>query len=350
MRLLNENQDFLLRQTWKVTLVRTAFVRAVVEADRVVFMCPNHKVFPAFLEELRVSMRKPTEHEFSSLVIEALVCATVSLATMRWKMLQPVVERMLAGLRLDDHDYILKLYPLRIAVQSFIQQMKPLVDRLHNPILPAVDKPRDRNGSADDGSTQPGQSFVAASEGPATSFTGTTGSFGLLLPSMEVALSINDWGFCTQHLLVDAEDFNQRIDDALRFLEASMSCTRNRLLYFELWTTVATVVLGAGALVSGIFGMNVRTGLEDLQGAFDFILVSMLCMALFIVLALLWAIGRSKRHFERNRTCFGNNKFFTNIMDDSYVMTFMDHELPSLAHAADVEACDRVMKELRKPA
>mmetsp|Transcript_8183 Transcript_8183/g.18297 ORF Transcript_8183/g.18297 Transcript_8183/m.18297 type:complete len:448 (+) Transcript_8183:49-1392(+) len=350
LHLLNENRehDFLLRHTWQVTLVRTPFVRAIVEASRVIFLRADNLVCQAFLEELRPLIRRG-QGDFRHLVLEALVCATVTLASMRWQMLQPVVDYMLRDLRLDDHDSILKLYPVRIAVQTFIKRMKPLVDRLHQPLMPTNKKVSRR--ADEDNSDDTEEQGVLKGSSFSSAYLPACGSF-VLLPSMEVALSMNDWGHSTHQLLTDAEETNQRIDDALRFLEASMSCARNRLLFFELWTDIFTVALGAGALVSGIFGMNLTSGLEQREGAFGGVLMGMVVGGLILVGILLLAVVRSKRYYELNRTRYGNNKFFSSISDDSYVLSFNSPEevASSPRSTLSTGTFERILGELRKPA
>merc|ERR1712050_371834 len=70
------------------------------------------------------------------------------------------------------------------------------------------------------------------------------------------------WLHCAEEIMADAIEMSTNIEDATRFLQASMSYLRNRLLRLELLAMVVSVALGFGALVSGIFGMNLKSGIE----------------------------------------------------------------------------------------
>eukprot|EP00392_Amoebophrya_sp_AT5.2_P002660 g2665.t1 len=71
-----------------------------------------------------------------------------------------------------------------------------------------------------------------------------------------------------------------KIDQVENFLNASMDARRNQLLKMEVSLDVVALVFGFGALVSGVFGMNLKSGFEDLDGMF----ILVIGMIVFIML------------------------------------------------------------------
>merc|ERR1719491_1559457 len=68
---------------------------------------------------------------FDVWIVECIVCANVTLHALRLQVLKPVVTSILDNVKVDDpQDSILQLYPVKMAVNTFIEQLRPLVQCL----------------------------------------------------------------------------------------------------------------------------------------------------------------------------------------------------------------------------
>merc|ERR1712137_83342 len=131
---------------------------------------------------------------------------------------------------------------------------------------------------------------------------------------------LDRWGEDVEDVMVEAEQICKGVEDATRFLEASMSCMRNKLLWFELVAEGMMLAVGMGALISGIFGMNLTSGLENAHGWFWSVAGGIFLLGLLAVTITFWFIRRSKHYYSRNTARFGNNKFFRHVDDNLYVL------------------------------
>jgi len=133
----------------------------------------------------------------------------------------------------------------------------------------------------------------------------------------------------------------------MRFLDASLSCARNRLLVFETMSQLVSVALSLGALVGGIFGMNLTSGLENVPGLFLAVSLGIIIAGLGIVLLTWRRITQSWHHYTRHSAQYGNNRFFRELGSDNYVMSlaenFEDGEISQ-------KAFEQVVRDLQEPA
>lgn len=341
LRLLNDmsKSDFLLRparaQIEDACLVRTDFVRALVESHRVVFLRTSSPMFMNFLQELCDNLTASgAQADFSSKVIECAVCAAVTIRNMRWQVIKPVAEQIMAKISLEKYESVLQLYPLKLSLNSFIEDLRPLVQGLHETF--DRDERHEHRGDRTRGASASCDTICQLASPVAK-------------PAITSQLeeTLDSWAHNAEELLSDASDTSSRIEDYVRFLEASLSCMRNRLLMFELWTMIITVALGFGALVSGIFGMNLASGLDQKPGLFWGVITAIFSMGILIAVVSIRVIGRSQHHYSSNSARFGNNKFFRNLHDDQYVLQLSQHLSNSEGSHSHV---DRLMRELTEPA
>jgi len=86
----------------------------------------------------------------------------------------------------------------------------------------------------------------------------------------------------------ELEQFNSRvnqllqsIDNADRLITLRLALIRNRLIYFDLGATIATCGTSIGTCISGVFGMNLTSGLEESYEAF--VLTSVIIALIFFL-------------------------------------------------------------------
>merc|ERR1719414_1023608 len=139
---------------------------------------------------------------------------------------------------------ILQLYPLKASLSSCLEKLQPLVKGLRQACQLELE-PEHHHG------------YMHGR---------TWHEFGL---GNEFEAALFTWSRHADQVMAEATMLNSKIETNSRLLEASMSCTRNRLLMFEVWINIATVATGAGAAVSGLFGMNLDSlGLDKSPGLF----------------------------------------------------------------------------------
>eukprot|EP00928_Gymnodinium_smaydae_P004451 TRINITY_DN11511_c0_g1_i2.p1 TRINITY_DN11511_c0_g1~~TRINITY_DN11511_c0_g1_i2.p1 ORF type:complete len:504 (+),score=94.60 TRINITY_DN11511_c0_g1_i2:81-1592(+) len=363
LRFLNDSskEDFLLRPMRDAVLVRTDFVRAIVEPDRIIFLRTDNKTFLTFRAEFVEEFSRRTftaPEDFACWAVECIVCATVTVHSLRLQMMRSVSENLLQNLRLEHYDSILRLYPLKLALTSSVEQMRPLVQGLHGVLQ--LDAEREGLGDRDVGghharsrggmsrlrSTSSSEQLTSMGAIASGAAAHSARGYGVPLPpGLEEVL--HNWAHNAEEIMADIAGIGVRIEDTMRFLEASMSCTRNQLLMFELWTMIATLSMAFGALVSGIFGMNIDSGVEHVNGLFIGMILFILAMGVIIAILSWIAISRSHSHYQAHSARFGNNKFFRSVGDDEYVLS-LSEEFKN-GHVND-DALNRLLRELQQPA
>jgi hypothetical protein len=297
----------------------------------------------------------------------------------------------LDNIRLDRcEDAILQLYPVKMALSTFIEQVRPLVHCL----LHGTEDERDHRGKKNHVGGHRGGISSWVSDMPRCGSHGDVSKIGLHsqggpmkalhsddhqksslageasnmarhrhLSEDETSISsfpmelrpgsleevLDNWTHNAEEMMADATELSQSMDDAIRFLEASMSCMRNRLLTLELGTEVTALVFALGALVSGIFGMNLHTGIEDTPGYFFIVVFFIMGCGAMIVGFALWVIWRSKRHYQNHSARFGNNMFFRSFGDDVYILRDLGTRITESGTLPE-DVLNRVLEDLRKPA
>jgi magnesium transporter len=61
---------------------------------------------------------------------------------------------------------------------------------------------------------------------------------------------------------------NERIHASQRVLDLELDAQRNKLLKTDIVLSTTTLALAFGAAVASLFGMNIRSGVEDDEGLF----------------------------------------------------------------------------------
>ncbi len=101
--------------------------------------------------------------------------------------------------------------------------------------------------------------------------------------------------------LEQIEDINHKllrldedIDDTQEIITLKLNTRRNSIIRFDLMATIITGILALLALITGIFGMNIKNKLEDSHQVFLFINIGL--FILFIVLSFgFWLLLRKRR-------------------------------------------------------
>ena len=74
--------------------------------------------------------------------------------------------------------------------------------------------------------------------------------------------------------------FTDMIEDTDQFISAHLDSVRNEIIKLSLYLEMGALVMSSGAVVSGVFGMNLTNSLEDTSSAF-----LMVCLGILILMA-----------------------------------------------------------------
>mmetsp|Transcript_114069 Transcript_114069/g.329526 ORF Transcript_114069/g.329526 Transcript_114069/m.329526 type:complete len:564 (-) Transcript_114069:38-1729(-) len=365
----HSKRDFLVRQGQSGFLIRADFVRALVEPTRVLFIGPWTAMFDEFIPEfLRMLHEGVDFDEFAVWVVECVICATVTMHTMRLNVMRPVIENILGSANLDGSETaISRLYPLKVAVSKFIDQVRPL-ERCLRGLLMSSDiamangrrAPELHHGDGE--GEQDREAFPLRSpihRSPMTpkysslmmpfhrqiSLAGSIISDRALDGGLEEFLETSTTN--TQEILDSALQISFNISEAMKYCEASLTLLRTWLLKSELAAVVIGLALNYAGSVYSLFGMNIVNPFTEGSPIWFWRIAAFVIVSSIAVVALSYRLFRSsKAMYSRRRAQFGDNVFFQRLHEDEYVLSF---KASSADGALSNAALNRVLSDLRTP-
>eukprot|EP00929_Paragymnodinium_shiwhaense_P051339 TRINITY_DN25850_c0_g1_i1.p1 TRINITY_DN25850_c0_g1~~TRINITY_DN25850_c0_g1_i1.p1 ORF type:complete len:554 (+),score=77.38 TRINITY_DN25850_c0_g1_i1:83-1744(+) len=370
--------DFLMQPSQHGVMVRSDCMRALVQPGRIIFLRSGERnpTLEAFLDEFRqelqVNIHRAQDEDskpraFDLWAVECIVCAVVAIHTLRLQAIKPVIFHVLDKVQLHSQDSIMQLYPLKVTLLRFIEQVRPLANNLHGLIEEYNHPARWRKFSRTStpgtqtpaGSHRSVRSVSAISEAQLKSKLDSprrrdTRSFTSLasernndesLPGLEEVLDY--WHHNASEVLAEAVEVSSNIEDAMKFIEASLSYSRNELLKLELLAMVISVVLAFGAVVTGIWGMNLDVEFMHVEGAFWITVIFIFVVGVIIFGISIGLFKNTRNKYAIKAASFGNNQFFRSIGEDGYVLALgnscEDGALPD-------DALQKLLRDLKAPA
>lgn len=317
--------EFALKIEKRAVVVHSDMMRALVEPTRAILFGAdaNPTRFQTLLDEMVNCIQAVSQAEdgaFACAVVESVVCAQVTMQTARLKVLKPVALDILSAARRENsHEAIMELYPVQVALSSFVERLRPVVRCLQ----PSLDP---WSLAADEGSEGPFEELLEA------------------------------WHHNAKEVLDDATELVSNLADTMSFIESSLNCYQNRLMRLDYTVMVPTMALTFWNLVAAIFGMNLDGGGADPddgpaqfwldKGYFEGAQIICLVICSVICAILLRSVHQSRNFYKANSTKFGNNQFFRKVGDDNYVLTLASSFSPDTSHRC-VADLDRVRPEVR---
>jgi len=89
-------------------------------------------------------------------------------------------------------------------------------------------------------------------------------------------------------------DLKENIDDTQEIMALKLQNRRNSIIRYDLLATLITALFSLLAVVTGLYGMNVRNNLENSSDAFWLIAISFVVGCFFFCLTLWWYLKRQK--------------------------------------------------------
>jgi hypothetical protein len=131
----------------------------------------------------------------------------------------------------------------------------------------------------------------------------------------DIELILDSFSADMDEIDTEIKIFTDMIEDTDQFVSAHLDSVRNEIMKMSLFIEVGALIMGFGAVVGGIFGMNLRNYVEEDAHAF---LIVCLVTA---VLMLLIAAGFTKKYYQlkqdtSNAQSFNLLKNFFTYVDD----------------------------------
>lgn len=89
------------------------------------------------------------------------------------------------------------------------------------------------------------------------------------------------------------DKLGRTIEDTEVLIRLQLDLTRNEMLKLEMLLTIGTFCAGIGAVIVGIFGMNLASHFEEHPSMF-YVVCTVLALVLSLTFAILWAFAHSR--------------------------------------------------------
>jgi len=134
----------------------------------------------------------------------------------------------------------------------------------------------------------------------------------------EVELLLGSYSADLNSIDTEIKVFCDMIEDTDQYISAHLDSVRNEIIKISLFIEVGGLVMGFGAVVGGIFGMNLKNHIEESPWAFHIVWISMIVAMIIISLgfALKYHQLRGDTSSAQNFTLLKN--FFTYVDDLEY--------------------------------
>merc|ERR1719278_1223741 len=131
----------------------------------------------------------------------------------------------------------------------------------------------------------------------------------------DVELLLGSYSADLDEILTEIKSFIDMIEDTDQYISAHLDSVRNEIIKISLFIEVGGLVMGFGAVLGGIFGMNLKNNIEESPWAFLIVCISMVVAMIIISLgfALKYNQLMSDTSSAQNFTLLKN--FFTYVDD-----------------------------------
>lgn len=128
--------------------------------------------------------------------------------------------------------------------------------------------------------------------------------------------------YCADFEEIEAEikTFKEMIEDTNQFIGAHLDSVRNSMIRMSLFLEVGAVALGSGAVVGGVFGMNLLHGLESHPTAFYFTLGGISLVMSAIVAGFNAKYNKLKLDTSNATSFLALKNFFTYVDDLEFLV------------------------------
>jgi len=121
-----------------------------------------------------------------------------------------------------------------------------------------------------------------------------------------------------QEIVTETRIFKDMIEDTDQFISAHLDSVRNEIIKLSLFIEMGSLVLASGAVVSGIFGMNLANKLEKYDHGFLLVCLGILLMMICLFAGFYRKYCQLKADTSRAHSFTLLKNFFTYVDDLEY--------------------------------
>ncbi|EIM81924.1 Mg2+ transporter protein cora-like protein [Stereum hirsutum FP-91666 SS1] len=263
-RIPNLVPTILVRQ--EAILVNILHIRALVKADTVVLFdtygSTDSKLHSVFLYHLEHNLKtRSTGLPYEFLALESIFLSVVSALEAEMVFIRNLVGGLLAELEDDiDHDKFKRLLHYSRRLASFQNRAK-LVQEAFEEVLE-----QDEDLCA---------MYLTDRR---------KGSPRELNDHDELEILLETFSKQTEEIVNEAENAQTNVQSTQEIVELILDSNRNSLLALDLKVSIGTMGIGVGALIAGIFGMNLTSYMEETPYAF----AAMSAMSFTVAMLVAW--------------------------------------------------------------
>ncbi|KAH9943565.1 cora-domain-containing protein [Amylocystis lapponica] len=250
-------------------LVNILHIRALVKADAVVLFdtygSANSRLHSVFLYHLEVSTRcTPMSLRLSAL--DSILLSVLSALEAEMVFIRNLVGGLLAELEDDiDHDRFKRLLHYSRRLASFQNRAKLVQEALEEVLE------QDEDLAA---------MYLSDKK---------NGVIRSLSDHEDLEVLLESFAKQVEEIVNEAENIQTNVQSTQEIVELVLDSNRNSLLALDLKVSIITMGIGIGTLVAGLFGMNLKSHMEDSEYAFA------LMSAFSVVAALLFSCTGLRR-------------------------------------------------------
>ncbi|TFK49290.1 Mg2+ transporter protein cora-like protein [Heliocybe sulcata] len=231
-------------------LVNILHIRALVKADTVILFDTYgsvdsrlHSVFLYHLEHNLKAKGSGSPYEFRAL--DSILLSVLSALEAEMVFIRNLVGGLLAELEDDiDHDRFKRLLHYSRRLASFQNRAK-LVQQ-------AIDEVLEQDEDLD--------AMCLTEKKESQTHTAHDHS--------ELEVLLESFSKQVEEIVTEANNIDANVQSTQEIVELMLDSNRNSLLALDLKVSIGTMGLGAGALVAGLFGMNLKSTLEETDWGF----------------------------------------------------------------------------------
>lgn len=241
-------------------------IKVVVKVNEAIIFNPSQPEVQDFVPALQqqIAQRErngdsdgPSMHlRFEHQVIDAALQVVCNGLQKKVQVLAPAVEAALRGLRAPGLDVVQTQADELLPLKNDLYELQNRVKELKNAVSDVYETDEDM-----------AMMYLEESAVESNSACGLT-------PDMNLEMMLENYLNEAEWIASEVQDIIDEIKNTEENVVLQLDIIRNRLLRFELVLSVSSFVVSCGALITGLFGMNLLSHLEMAPGIFW--LVSML--------------------------------------------------------------------------
>ncbi|KAI6037617.1 Mg2+ transporter protein cora-like protein [Pisolithus marmoratus] len=274
-RIPNLVPTILIRK--EAILINILHIRALVKADTVVLFdtygSDDSRLHSAFLYHLEHNLKVRgggSPYEFRA--IESILLSVLSALEAEMVFIRNLVGGLLAELEDDiNHDKFKRLLHYSRRLASFKNRARLVQDALDE----VLEQDDDLNAMY---LTDKKKGIVRQNH-----------------EHDELEILLEFFSKQVEEIVNEAENIENNVQATQEIVELILDSNRNALLALDLKVSILTMGLGSGALVAGLFGMNLQSHLEEMPYAFAAMTAASAAIATFAAWAGLWRLAKIRK-------------------------------------------------------